>query len=221
MEDMTKGGKTLKTVILVRHGQSTTNVQKAFTGQLDAALTPMGIAQAERMAQYVAQYPVEKVYASSLQRAMDTAAPICRMLSCPMEINDDLREIYAGLWQGLSFEEIEEFYPDSYALWRQDFGKARPDGGESCKELYDRVVRIFRHIVENTAEEVVCIVSHAIPIRMIQCYIAYGSVTDAAKMPWAPNASVTVYGYDGAFHLQEQGISDFLGEMQTNLPKTI
>lgn len=211
----------MKTVILVRHGQSTTNVQKVFTGQLNADLTPMGIEQAERMARYVAQYPVEKVYASSLQRAVDTAAPICQMLGCPMETTADFWEINAGLWQGLSFEEVAERYPESYAVWHQDFGKARPDGGESCKELYDRVVKTFRRIVEDTSEEVVCIVSHAIPIRMIQCYIAYGSVEAASRMPWVPNASVTVYTYDGAYHLQKQGVSEFLGEMQTNLPKTI
>ena len=211
----------MKTVILVRHGQSTTNVQKVFTGQLNAMLTPMGIEQAERMAKYVAQYPVEKVYASSLQRAVETAAPICRLLDCPMETSDDLREIYAGKWEGLTFEEIAERYPASYALWRQDFGNANPDGGESCRGLYDRVVKAFRHIVENTPEEVVCIVSHAIPIRMIQCYIVCGNVEDAAKMPWVPNASVTVYDYDGAFYLQKQGVSEFLGQMQTNLPKTI
>lgn len=211
----------MKTVILVRHGQSTTNVQKVFTGQLNADLTPIGIEQAARMARYVAQYPVEKVYASSLQRAVDTAAPICQMLGCPMETTADFWEINAGLWQGLSFEEVAERYPASYAVWHQDFGKARPDGGESCKELYDRVVKTFRRIVEGTSEEVVCIVSHAIPIRMIQCYIAYGSVEAASQMPWVPNASVTVYTYDGAYHLQKQGVSDFLGEMQTNLPKTI
>ena len=211
----------MKTIILVRHGQSETNVQKVFTGQLNASLTPMGIEQAQRMARYVARYPVEKVYASSLQRAVDTAVPICCMLNCPMETSDDLREIYAGAWEGISFEEVAERYPDDYAIWRQDFGNARPNGGESCKELYDRVVRTFRRVVENTPEKVVCIVSHAIPIRMMQCYITYGCVAAADKMPWVPNASVTVYTYDGGYHLQEQGVSDFLGDMQTNLPKTI
>ena len=196
-------------------------MEKVFTGQLNAALTPIGIEQAERMARYVAKYPVEKVYVSSLQRAVDTAKPICRILGCPMEAADTLRELYAGVWQGLSFEEIAERYPDSYAVWRQDIGAAHPDGGESCKELYERVIKTFRYILENSREKVICIVSHAIPIRMIESYITYGNVDGAAKMPWVPNASVTVYDYDGQFHLQEQGVSDFLEEMQTNLPKTI
>lgn len=211
----------MKTIILVRHGQSETNVQKVFTGQLNAPLTPMGMEQAERMAQYVAKYAVKKVYASSLQRAVDTAAPICRLLGCPLETTADFWEINAGAWQGLSFEEVAERFPDSYALWRQDFGNAHPDGGESCKDVYGRVVRAFRRIVEDTQEDIVCIVSHAIPIRMIESYIAFGSTDGAAKMPWVPNASVTVYEYDGTFHLQKQGVSDFLEDMQTNLPKTI
>ena len=211
----------MKTILLVRHGQSETNVQKVFTGQLDAPLTPMGIEQAQRMARYVSQYPVEKVYASSLQRAVDTAAPICRLLNCPLEVSADFWEINAGAWQGLSFEQVAQRYPDSYALWRESFGKAQPNGGESVAQVYERAVRAFLYIVENTPETCVCIVTHAIPIRMIQSFIHYGSVESAAQMPWVPNASVTVYDYDGTYHLRQQGISDFLEEMQTNLPKTI
>ena len=211
----------MKTVILVRHGQSTTNVQKVFTGQLNAMLTPMGVEQAERMARYVAQYPVEKIYASSLTRAVETAQPICRLLDCTMETSDDLREIYAGAWEGLSFEEVAERYPDTYALWRQDFGNAHPNGGESCRQVYDRVVKAFRHIMDNAPEKVICIVSHAIPIRMIESYITYGCADAAGKISWVPNASVTVYDYDGTFHLQRQGVSDFLQGLQPNLPNTI
>lgn len=218
---MTKGKLRLKTIILVRHGQSTTNVQKVFTGQLNASLTPMGTEQAQRMAAYVSQYPVEKVYASSLQRAVDTAAPICSIVGCPMETTEAFWEINAGSWQGLSFEEVAARYPDSYAQWRGDFGNACPDDGESCRAVYDRAVEAFRHIVEETPEKVVCIVSHAIPIRMIESYIAHGNVEGAAKMPWVPNASVTVYEYDGTYHLRIQGASDFLEDMKTNLPKTI
>jgi len=40
-------------------------------------------------------------------------------------------------------------------------------------------------------------------------------------MPWVPNASVTVYTYDGTFHLEKRGVSDFLEDLQSNLPKTI
>ena len=211
----------MKTILLVRHGQSETNVQKVFTGQLDAPLTPMGIEQAQRMAGYVSQYPVKKVYASSLQRAVDTAAPICRLLNCPMETTDAFWEIYAGAWEGLSFEQVAQLYPDTYALWRENFGNACPNGGESVAQVYDRAVKAFLHIVESTPEDCVCIVTHAIPIRMIQSFIHHGSVGGAAQIPWVPNASVTVYDYDSTFHLRQQGISDFLEEMQTNLPKTI
>ena len=60
----------MKTIILVRHGESQTNVQKVFTGQLNAALTEKGKTQAQLMAQYVDRYKVEKIYVSSLQRAV-------------------------------------------------------------------------------------------------------------------------------------------------------
>ena len=126
-------------------------------------------------------------------------------------------EINSGKWQGLTFTEIAEKYPQTYETWKTDIGKAAPDGGETCVQLYDRVTA-FLQAVLNAEEETVCLVCHATPIRMIESYI---SGAPAQEIPWVPNASVTVYEYDGAFHSVERGICDFLGDLQTNLPKTI
>lgn len=211
----------MKTIIMVRHGESETNVRKVFTGQLDAPLTPMGKTQAELMAQYVNQYRVDKIYASSLQRAVETAQAIAAQQNCPLEKCDALRELDAGAWQGLSFEEIEELYPQSYQIWKTDIGSGAPEQGETCEALYRRVTAFLEDILSKEEEETVCLVSHAIPIRMIESYICGGSAALAQEMPWAPNASVTVYQYDGAFHPVVRGFCDFLREMRTNLPKNI
>ena len=126
-------------------------------------------------------------------------------------------EINSGLWQGLSFDEIAEKYPSTYLGWKNDIGHATPDGGETCAQLYDRATAFLQEIV-NTGDETVCLVCHATPIRMMESYISGVSAQDIS---WVPNASVTVYGYDGVFHLIERGTSDFLGDLQTNLPKNI
>ncbi len=210
----------MKRIIMVRHGQSESNVKKTFTGQLDAQLTEDGREQARRMARYLDQYQIDKIYASSLQRAVETAQAIALRQNCPMEKRDELMEINSGLWQGLTFEEIAEKYPQTYGVWRTDIGKATPEGGETCEELYNRVTAFFKKVLE-IPEETICLVCHAIPIRMMESYIHCGSVDGAQKISWVPNASVTVYEYDGAFREAERGTCDFLGELCSNLPKNI
>ncbi|MBE6934362.1 MAG: histidine phosphatase family protein [Ruminococcaceae bacterium] len=210
----------MKTIILVRHGQSETNVQKVFTGQIDAPLTELGRKQAQLMAEYVDQYHVDKIYVSPLQRAVDTANAIAQRQGCMTVKCDALMEINAGAWQGLSFEEIGERFPRSYANWRADIGAAAPENGETCAQLYTRVTHLFEELLHGEVESF-CLVAHATPIRMIESYISGRGVAAAQEIPWVPNASVTVYRYDGDFHTVVQGACDFLGELQTNLPKSI
>lgn len=210
----------MKRFIMVRHGQSETNVKKVFTGQLNAPLTPAGREQARLMAKYLDKYRVDKIYVSSLQRAVDTAVAIALRQNCPMEKTDALKEINSGFWQGLSFEEIAEKYPRTYEVWRTDMGNAAPEGGETCKEMYDRVTAFFEKVLSEP-EECVCFVCHAIPIRMLESHFRGGSVVVAKDISWVPNASVTVYEYDGAFREVERGTCDFLGELRSDLPKNI
>lgn len=208
----------VKTIILIRHGESETNLKKVFTGQLDTPLTPNGKKQAVLMATFLDRYRVERVYVSPLQRAMDTAREIVKRQACPMEICNAFQEMNAGKWQGKTFDEIAEKYPESYAVWRENIGQAAPEGGETCAQLYQRVTAAFDNILQSTAEKTVCIVCHAIPIRMMESHIRQQSPQDIA---WVPNASVTVYEYDGAFRCAVRGCSDYLEGLQTNLPKSI
>lgn len=210
----------MKTIIMVRHGESQTNVRKVFTGQLNAPLTDGGRQQAKLMAQYLDAYKVDKIYASSLDRAVETAQAIALRQKCPVEKRDELMEIHSGLWQGLTFTEIAERYPQNYALWKENIGQATPEEGETCAQLYRRVTTFFESVLAGK-EETVCLVCHATPIRMMESFIRAGSVDRAQEIPWVPNASVTVYQFDGGFREIERGTCDFLGDLRTNLPKTI
>ena len=210
----------MKTFILVRHGESETNLRKAFTGQINAPLTDLGRQQAKLMAEYVDKYHIDKIYVSTLQRAVDTAGAIAQRQNCPVEKCDAIMEINSGCWQGLTFGEIAEKFSQTYQVWRTDIGSAAPEEGETCAQLYDRVTGFFTELLDKK-EETVCLVCHATPIRMIESYIKSGSAAAAQDIPWVPNASVTVYQYDGAFHEVERGTCDYLGDLLTNLPRSI
>ncbi len=210
----------MKTFILVRHGESETNLRKAFTGQINAPLTDLGRQQAKLMAEYVDKYHMDKIYVSPLQRAVDTAGAIAQRQNCPVDKCHALMEINSGHWQGLTFGEIAEKFPQTYQTWRTDIGSAAPEGGETCRELYDRVTGFFEKVLTEP-DETVCLVCHATPIRMIESYIRGKSPAMAQEISWVPNASVTVYQYDGTFHEVERGTCEYLGDLLTNLPKNI
>lgn len=211
----------MKTIILVRHGESETNLSGVFTGQLNAGLTQMGKEQARLMAKAVSDYKTDKIYTSSLIRAVQTAEAISDVQKCELIKTDSFCEINAGKWQGKTFNEISEIYPETYKVWRENIALAHPDGGESCKGLYKRVVSKFEEILGDNSDEVVCIVSHATPIRMIESYIHGKSIEKAQELSWVPNASISIYRYNGGFETIKRGYCDYLGDKITNLPKNI
>ena len=137
----------MNTIILVRHGESESNTDKRFTGQLDSPLTATGKEQARLTAKYLDKYKIDKVYSSHLIRARETADAIVKRQNCQFEISHDFCEIYAGKWEGLTFDEISVKYPETYSLWIKDLKNANPDEGESIKELYDRVIEKFKAIL--------------------------------------------------------------------------
>ncbi len=211
----------LKTIILVRHGESESNIEKRFTGQLDSPLTMTGNEQARLTAKYLDKYKIDKIYSSPLVRAYNTGDAISKRQNCPIKKCSDLAEINGGAWQGLTFDEISEKYPDTYKLWRTNLSFAHPDGGESVCDIYTRVINKFQEILLNENEKTVCIAAHALPIRMIESFIKSKTIECVNEIGWVPNASVCAYTFDGEFTVIERGVCDYLGEMVTNLPKNI
>ena len=91
------------TLILVRHGNSVTNVTNTFAGSLDAELNEMGNKQARLTAEYLKKFKIDKIYSSDLKRAYNTAVPIAEFHNMKIEKNEGLRELFAGDWlSGLS-----------------------------------------------------------------------------------------------------------------------
>ena len=112
-------------ILLVRHGESGANKDKFFAGHLDIDLSELGYKQAKCTADYIAKtYKVDMVYSSDLLRAYHTAETIAKMTGNSLKKKESLREINAGEWQGLVFDELQKKYADSYGVWLTDIGRA-------------------------------------------------------------------------------------------------
>lgn len=194
------------TLYFVRHGESVTNFNKVFTGQLDYPLSELGLKQAELLANYFKDKKIDKIYSSDLTRTHQTIAPTAKSLN--LEINDDsrLREVYGGKWEDKSFSEILEKYNSEFVQWQKDIVNARCTDGESFKEVSERVYQAVLDIVKENEGKSVIVVAHSNPIKTITLRSEHPTMTDKEKVVAPPNTSVTKIIYeDGKFKLINKG----------------
>lgn len=143
----------MKKVYLIRHGLPDFPGGKGMCiGITDIPMGQKGIAQAEEMAKKLPS--VTAVYSSPLKRAVQTAQPI----GLPITVIDDLREMHAGLWDGLNFEQIRQRFPELYEARGKDLTLPLPEAEDPA----EGVIR-FRRAMEqaaNTATGDFAVVAH-------------------------------------------------------------
>lgn len=187
----------MTTLLLVRHGQSEANRLDLFAGFYDAKLEPHGRTQAEATAQYIKDhYAVDAVYASDLQRAYQTGQIIADRLSVPIVADRGLREIDGGEWEGKNFHGLIDLYPEDFGLWQTDLARARCTGGETVRQLTDRIMLTITQIACENPDKTLVIATHATPIRAVMTMILHGELRAMKDVPWVSNASVTTLTYD-------------------------
>lgn len=140
-------------ILLVRHGQSTWNLEHRWQGQADPPLSDHGRHQAFAAAASVGA--VDVIASSPQVRALETATIIGEQIGVgPIQAVDGFRERNAGTWSGLTTSEIEERWPG----WI-DSGR-RPDGWEGDEELLARVLEALDAVVENFSGGTLLIICH-------------------------------------------------------------
>lgn len=211
------------TLILVRHGESKANHERIFAGHYDAELQDRGLEQAKKTAEYLsANYKIDKVYASDLKRAFATGKCIADLAGVEIIPSKNLREIRAGKWDGMKFDDISKIYAEEYAVWRNDIGRAQATEGESVAELSRRVMDELTKIAKENDGKTIAIATHATPIRAVQSLVQTNGLEKMKDIPWVSNASVSVLEYcDGKWSFKSVSEDEHLGELRTTLPKSV
>ncbi len=210
------------TIIMIRHGESESNKARVFTGQTNAELTELGRHQAALAANALKNTHIDEIYASDLVRAYDTGLPIAESHGLTIKKDEALREIFAGKWEGLCYDEIAELYPEDHRQWKDDIGLARCTDGESIVELYKRVVERVLEIAEENKEKTVCIATHATPVRAVCAYASGIAAERIADEPFPGNASISIVEYeDGRLTARVKGDTAHLCGLETFLPDDV
>jgi len=159
------------TVLLVRHGQTTSNVTGFYMGWSDEDLNDVGYAQAHSLSSRLASLPIASVYTSPIQRAYTTALILAKPHNLEVKVLDDLSEIRLGDWQGLYMDEIQQRWPELWQQSRTDPSGLTMPNGESFNEVAERAVRTFQTVVVANQGRHAAIVIHDVVVRVLVAHV--------------------------------------------------
>ena len=178
---------------VVRHGESTWNVDGRYQGQTDVPLSPVGMLQASTLAGRLTGQHFAAVYSSDLLRASQTAQTVAeRLASAPkVQLDPGLREINVGDLAGLVIGDIRQRFPEYLAALQADPWATRRPGGESMEDLFGRCGQTFHALRARHPGERVLVFTHGGVVR-VAVGLALGGVPANA---WARlsvvNTSIT------------------------------
>ncbi|MGA5447700.1 bifunctional RNase H/acid phosphatase [Streptomyces umbrinus] len=190
---------TPTTFVLLRHGETPLTPQKRFSGSggSDPALSDAGRHQADRVATALAaRGTVQDVIASPLARCRETAAIVAARLGLDVRIEDGLRETDFGAWEGLTFAEVRDRYPDDMSAWLSSPDVEPTGGGESFEAVAHRVAAARDKLLAAHTGRTVLLVSHVTPIKTL-VRLALGAPPEALFRMELSAASLSVVAYYG------------------------
>lgn len=213
----------MTTIILVRHGYSVANQQGIFAGHTNVDLSQMGYSQAKIVSDYIFNnFKIDKLYSSDLLRAVNTIQPLATTLNKNIQLESDFREIFAGDWEGMSFDDIKQRFPTEYTEWTQNTGFARCPNGESMQELQNRTYNKLLQLAKDNDTKTIVIATHAGVIRALECFLRNIPLIEMNRVAWVKNASICVLKYDGKFFdIENWNFCAYLDNLQTTLPNNI
>ena len=209
-------------LVITRHGQSIANAEYRFAGHSDFDLSDIGRAQAQLTAEYIcSNEKIDIIYSSDLARAYNTALPVAKKLGLEIIPTTELREIFAGEWEGRTTAELSVEYQKDFDVWKNDYAHSRCTGGESTAEVYDRVVATVKGLAEQHNGKTLLISTHATVVRAL-CAHSLGLTADrTGEIPFTHNASVNIFTYeDGKLIPEKTNIIDHLGDIVTGVHKS-
>jgi broad specificity phosphatase PhoE len=150
----------MKTIYLVRHAETTWNLEGRVQGSRDTPLSIDGLAQTVKTVAFLSALRFDTIFTSPLARARAIAEPVGVNLGIPPIVVPELREIEFGDWEGRTWNEIGAMHPAALAAWKLKSPEARPDGGESLADVRRRAGKV-RSIIESNSGNLALVVAHA------------------------------------------------------------
>ncbi|MER5868769.1 bifunctional RNase H/acid phosphatase [Streptomyces sp. NPDC002044] len=185
------------TFVLLRHGETALTPQKRFSGSggSDPELSPAGRRQAAAVAESLAaRRTVQTVVSSPLRRCRETAQAVADRLGLTVTVEEGLREVDFGAWEGLTFAEVRERFPDDLQAWLDSPRAAPTGGGESFAAATRRISATRDRLLAAHAGRTTLLVTHVTPVKIL-VRLALGAPPESLFRMELSAASVSEVAY--------------------------
>ena len=162
-------------LLLVRHGETDWNRQTRFQGQIDVPLNDNGRQQSQKVAEFLQEVAIDFAVSSPMLRPKETAEIILKQHpNVKLDLQDGLREISHGLWEGKLETEIEQEFPGELQRWRLVPAQVQMPEGENLQEVWERSVTAWQSILQTASTnqfKTVLVVAHDATNKTLLCHV--------------------------------------------------
>ncbi|MFD1674892.1 histidine phosphatase family protein [Alicyclobacillus fodiniaquatilis] len=192
---------------ITRHGQTEWNVQGRLQGHLDSPLTELGVIQAEQLADSLVNVEFDVIYSSPSLRTVRTAEMIRGERPIDITIEDKLREINMGSWEGMELAEVKLQYPREHeAYWNTPDLYVPSNGGETFEAVSQRAVSCIEKIIRDNENKTIMLVTHTVTLKSIMNYFEKRPLKELWNPPYVHPTSLShVMIEDGIVTIEKYG----------------
>ena len=208
-------------ILAIRHGETAWNVGGRIQGHLDIPLNDTGRAQARRLARALAgRDAIDLIVSSDLARAFETARTVAEATGAPLVAHAALRERCFGDFQGQTFAEIADTWPDDAERWRRREPAWSPPGGqgESLLLFRERITQVVQALAaENTGKHIALFTHGGVLDVLYRAATGLGlqdartwQIGNAAvnRLLWTPDAGLSLVGWADTTHLEDDTLDE-------------
>jgi broad specificity phosphatase PhoE len=182
----------LLTLYITRHGETEWNTEKRMQGWRDSNLTNKGKEHATRLGNRLKEVEFEAIYSSSSKRTEMTADLIRGNHEVPIILDERLREINMGIWEGETVSHIQANHPDEFHSFWNTPHLYQPLGGERFDEVRNRVLNCISSIRDIHDSGNILIVTHSVVIKTLLAYFKNLPLERLWEPPFIHDTSLTV-----------------------------
>ncbi len=207
------------TIYVIRHCEAEGNRTGRFQGHIDSDITNIGEKQIVCLAERFRDIHIDRVFSSPLIRAKKTAKAIADMKHLPLEIENDLIEISGGEIENMTYPDIYAKWPFVEISWTDAPYDFCAPGGESMKQVYERIWRGVKKIIQENKGKSIALASHGAAIRCLLCRLTKGDIRHLNNINWSDNTAVSKFVFDDKLNCRIEFLNDASHLSEELLPK--
>ena len=193
----------MPTLYITRHGETEWNLEKRMQGWEDSPLTAKGRLNARDLGRRLREVHLDHLYISPIGRVRETVRMMDLDPKIPVTVDDRLREMHMGTWEGRTAAEIEVAHPIAHTSFWQTPHAYIPESGESFDEVRERILSFLERLADHKEDENILIVTHGIFLNILLTHLHQKPFATLWDPPFIHGTSLTIVEYtDGEALIQ-------------------